>query len=211
MSQFALPLVWPVDSADSEFVISESNERAAQALDRWGTWPVMVCLLVGPRKSGRSLLGRIFVRRSGGMLIDDAERRNEAEIFHAWNAAQAERRPLLIVADTPPPGWIITLPDLQSRIAATPILRIEPPDPALMQALFERSFLRRGVDARPELIQWLVTRVERSHLAVARAVDMLDEEALRHRKRLSIPSARATLVAAGLLGEGQQGLGEIRP
>ncbi|MBY0581585.1 MAG: chromosomal replication initiator DnaA [Sphingomonas sp.] len=201
MSQIALPLVLPDVISENEFLLSTSNERAAHQLERWGSWPVMAALLVGPRKSGRSLLARLFAAQSGGTVIDDAERQSEAAIFHAWNAAQAARKPLLIVADEPPPGWQPRLADLRSRLNATPVLRLDPPDEALREALFDRLFLRRGIDARPELIHWLLARVERNHLAVIRTVDALEQAAFEHRKRLSIPFARTTLSAAGLITE----------
>ena len=199
MSQFALPLDWPADPRDDEFLISESNARAVHQLEHWSTWPVMAVLLVGPRKSGRSLLARIFAAKSGGQIIDDAERQPEATIFHAWNHAQEVRQPLVVVADAPPPEWKIKLPDLRSRLTATPVARIEPPDEDLMRALCERLFLRRGLDARPELIQWLVLRIERSHITLLRAIDLLDQAVLQRHKRLSIPLARATLAEAGLV------------
>jgi len=201
MSQFALPFEWPADPRDDEFLVSDSNARAVHGLEHWGAWPVMSALLTGPRKSGRSLLARIFAAKSGGAILDDAERQSETAIFHAWNRAQAERHPLLIVADAAPPEWIIKLPDLGSRLAATPVLQIGAPDDMLMRALFERQFVKRGLDARPDLIDWLIARVERSHIAVMRAVDVLDQEVLERRKRLSIPLARATLSAAGLIAE----------
>lgn len=199
MKQLSLPLPYPADTREDEFLISESNQRAAQSLKRWGAWPVMAAMLVGPRKSGRSLLARIFTAQSGGATIDDAERANETTIFHAWNAAQASRRPLLIVADAAPPMWEVTLPDLRSRLAATPILTLHSPDDSLMESLFAREFARRGLDARPELLQWLVARVERSHVALLRAVDALDQEIGQSRKRLSIPLARGTLAPLGLI------------
>lgn len=195
----ALPFEWPADPRDDEFLIGPSNERAARLLERWSTWPVMAVLVTGPRKSGRSLLARIFAAKTGGGLIDDAERHDETAIFHAWNRAQEDRRPVVIVADAPPPDWGIKLPDLRSRIAASPSVRLGDPDEMLMRALFERQFLRRGMDARPELIQWLVVRVERTHIALLRAVDLLDQAVLERHKRLSIPLARATLAEAGLL------------
>ena len=99
MAQIALPLDWPVADGDEDFLLSESNAQAFEHLKRWSTWPVMASLLTGPRKSGRSLLGRIFVRKTGGRLFDNAERHDEEAIFHAWNEAQEKRRPLLIVAD----------------------------------------------------------------------------------------------------------------
>ena len=199
MNQIALPLAWPADPRDDEFLVTPSNARAAHLLDHWATWPVMAALLVGPRKSGRSLLARIFAAKSGGTIIDDANGRPEEELFHAWNRAQSDRRPLLLTADAAPPVWAIRLPDLRSRIAATPVAEILPPDDALMHSLFERKFSQRGLDARPDLVEWLVKRIERSHVAVMRTVDALDQEVMESRKRLSIPLARTTLAAAALI------------
>lgn len=201
MSQIALPLALPADPAADDFVVSESNVNAVRHFERWGAWPVMATLLVGPRKSGRSLLARIFAANSGGTIIDDAERVAETRLFHEWNRAQAERRPLLIVADAVPPEWAIGLPDLRSRLTATPVARIGPPDDMLMTALLERQFLRRGLDARPELITWLTARLERDYVILERAVDVLDQEVLESRKRLGIPLARTTLEMAGLLSQ----------
>ena len=116
MSQIALPFDWPPDPRDDEFLVSDSNARAVQQLERWSTWPVMAVVLTGPRKSGRSLLARIFAAKSGGEIIDDAERQSETAIFHAWNRAQESRHPLVIVADAPPPEWPIKLPDLRFNV-----------------------------------------------------------------------------------------------
>lgn len=197
--QIALPLGWPARPRDEAFIVTPSNSRAARLLDGWGEWPSMVALLIGPRRSGRSLLARIFATRSGGVVIDDAERAPEEHLFHAWNRAQAARRPLVIVADAAPPAWAVQLPDLRSRLAASVVATIGPPDDALVRALLGQAFARRGLDARPELIDWLAPRLERSHAAVLRAVEMLDARVLETRKRLTIPLARATLTAAGLI------------
>lgn len=199
MSQLGLPLAWPPGPGDDEFLVTPSNQRAFHQLERWATWPVMTALLVGPRKSGRSLLARVFASRSGGTIVDDADLKPEKELFHAWNAAQAERRPQLFVANVAPPDWQVAIPDLRSRLAASPVAAIDPPDDELMALLLERQFHRRGLDARPDLIQWLVARLERSHIAVIRAVDILDQDVLERRKRLSIPLARGTLTEAGII------------
>jgi len=203
MSQLALPLLWPDDPRDTEFLVSPSNEQAVTMIKRWGAWPVMTALLTGERKSGRSLLARVFASESGGRVIDNAESQVEAELFAAWNAAQASRRPLLIVADAPPPAWRIALPDLRSRLAASPIATIGPPDDALREALLTRYFVRRGLDARPDLIAWLLPRIERTHLALIRVVDLLEQAAFEQRRRLSIALARSTLRAAGMIANPQ--------
>ncbi len=199
MNQIALPLGWPARPRDDAFLVTPSNARAAHLLDHWGAWPVMTALLTGPRKSGRSLLARIFAAKSGGDVIDNVEAAPEEQLFHAWNHAQATRRPLLLIADAAPPVWTVALPDLRSRLAAGVVAAIGPPDDELVRALLIDLFQRRGLDARPDLIDWLCPRLERSHLAVIRVVDTLDQEVLETRKRLSIPLARTTLAAAGLI------------
>jgi hypothetical protein len=199
MSQMALPLGWPAAPGDDAFLVTPSNARAAHTLEHWGAWPVAAALLTGPRKSGRSTLARIFAGKSGGTIIDDAERVPETTIFHAWNEAQAARRPLVIVADAAPPAWSIRLPDLRSRLAASPHAEIGTPDDALMRSLIAHLFARRGLDARADLVDWLASRIERSHVAIQRVVDALDQEALERRKRLTIPLARTVLGEAWIV------------
>lgn len=202
MNQIALPLAWPADDRDAAFLVSPSNAQAARTLEHWAGWPVMAALLVGPSGSGRSTLARVFAARSGGSVIDDAERHEEAAIFHAWNRAQADRRPLVIVARAAPPEWDVRLPDLRTRLAASPLATIGPPDDALVKALIERGFERARLDARPDLIAWLALRVERSHASVTQVIDTLAQAALSGHRRLSIPMARETLAAVATFAEG---------
>lgn len=199
MNQLALPLAWPAGPRDDAFLVTLSNARATQVLEHWATWPVRTALLTGPRRSGRSLLARIFAAKSGGVMIDDAERVPEAQLFHAWNLAQQEGKPLVIVADVAPPAWAVRLPDLRSRLAASPHAAIDAPDDALIHALLDRLLQRRNLDARPDLIDWLAPRIERSHLAVERTVDALEQEVMERQRRLTIPLARTTLIEAGLI------------
>jgi hypothetical protein len=200
MTQLRLPLERPPGARSDEFLVGEANAKVVHYLEHWGTWPVMAALLVGPRKSGRSMLARMFVRQAHGEMIDDADRGPETTIFHAWNLAQAERRPLLIVADAPPPEWQVRLPDLKSRLAATPVLRIEEPDDTLFAAILRDQFDRRELDVREDAVAWIVKRVERSYISLQRIVDTVDQAAIeRDTRRVSIPLARPALQGAGLL------------
>lgn len=199
MNQIALPFQWPVADSDEDFLISDANRDAFDHFKSWSTWPVMATLLTGPRKSGRSLLGRIFVRKTGGRLFDDAEDHDEEDIFHAWNDAQARRKPLLIVADSPPPRWQVKLPDLRSRLAATPQIAILPPDDALLHALILKLLGDRGIAALPEIAEFLVPRIERSYVGVLKVIDALDRAVLAHHKRLTVPVAKRALVEARLI------------
>lgn len=201
MSQIALPLAWPAAEDERDFCRGEANHQAVRHLEHRALWPVMATLLTGPRKSGRSLLGRIFVAHADATMIDDADRRPEEDLFHAWNRAQAERRPLLLIADAPPPMWQIALPDLRSRIAATPHVAIAEPDDALAAALLERLLGQRGLAAGPDVIAYLVPRIERSYVAILRTIDALDQLSLAKRSRITVPLAREALAAAGVIDD----------
>ena len=190
MNQIALPLDWPAEDANDGFIVTQSNELAVRRMEAFGTWPVCTMILAGPRKSGRSFFGRLFAARTGAVLIDDAETRGEAEIFHAWNEAQGRRRPLLLIADAPPPLWQVELADLRSRLLATPTVAFGDPDADLIARLIARLLERRGVAAGPDLVAYLAPRVERSHHAVIALIDKLDAMSLSRRRPVTVPLAR---------------------
>ncbi|PSJ37293.1 HdaA/DnaA family protein [Allosphingosinicella deserti] len=199
MAQIALPLDWPVADRDEDFLLSDANRLAFDHLKRWTLWPVMATLLTGPRKSGRSLLARIFVRKTGGRLFDNAERHEEEAIFHAWNHAQETRRPLLIVADAAPPGWTVALPDLRSRLAATPQIEIGAPDDCLIAGLIVKLLGDRGIAVPPDVAEYIVPRIERSYVAVQQVVDALDRALLSRGGRITVPTVKRALSEAGLI------------
>jgi chromosomal replication initiation ATPase DnaA len=199
MGQIALPLDWPVADRDEDFLISEANRVAFEHLKHWSLWPVMASLITGPRKSGRSMLGRIFVRKTGGRLFDDAEQHDEEDLFHAWNDAQARRRPLLLIADVAPPAWEVRLPDLRSRLAATPHLEIGRPDDALVGDLIVKLLGDRGIAVPQELPDFLVPRIERTYVAILQVVEALDRAMLSHHRRMTVAMAKRALQENGIL------------
>lgn len=196
--QIALPFAWPADEDERDFIISDANRIAVRHLEHWSLWPVMASVLTGPRKSGRSLLGRIFAVKTGGRFVDNADVQDEERLFHAWNAAQADRKPLLLAADLPPAKWRIKLPDLRSRLLASPHIAIEEPDMVLMAGLIEKLIHARGLAIKPEVIRYVVPRIERSYIGVGRIVDAIDEAALARRKAINMAVAREALAAIGV-------------
>jgi chromosomal replication initiation ATPase DnaA len=200
--QIALPLDWPQGSDDSRFIVGVANRAAFDHFQRWSLWPVRSTILTGPRRSGRSLLARSFVARVGGRLFDDAQRHDEEALFHAWNQAQESGRPLVLVADEAPPGWSPTLPDLRTRLAVTPVIRIEQPDDALFAALIQRLFADRGLHLPAEALRYVTMRVMRDYWTAERVVEAIDRFAIAERARLSIPTVRRALVSAGLIDGG---------
>lgn len=199
MSQIALPLDWPAPETERDFIVTSANAEAVRHLGHWSLWPVMATILTGPRKSGRSFLGRIFAARSGGVLIDGGEQTDEEVLFHAWNSAHSTRRPLLIIADHPWDQWDIALPDLRSRLAATPHVAIEEPDDALLKTLLERLMASRGLAFGIDVPEWISRRIERSYVAIHRTVDLLDQAAWARRRKIGVQAAREALIAGNVI------------
>ena len=202
--QFALPLDWPQGSDDSRFIVSEANQAAFDHFRRWASWPVKATILLGPRRSGRSLLARSFVARVGGRLFDPAEDHDEEALFHAWNQAQETGRPLVMIAGKAPPEWEVALPDLRTRLAVTPVVRIEQPDDALFTSLVQRLFADRGLHLPAEALRYVADRVTRDYWTAERVVDAIDRFAISERARLTVPTVRRALLAGGLIGEGSE-------
>ncbi|HEY9579233.1 MAG TPA: chromosomal replication initiator DnaA [Rhizorhapis sp.] len=198
MSQISLPLDWTGREKGETFLLSESNSLAVRHLDHWGIWPVRTTILTGPPRSGRSTLGRLFVRKTGGRVVDDARQADEEALFHAWNDAQTGHYPLLLIADAPPAQWDIALPDLRSRLAAAPHVAIEEPDDALALALIEKGLADCGAAWSPDLPGWLHRRIERSYAAIASVIDLLNDVSLSQSRKISVPFAKEALQNAGL-------------
>lgn len=198
--QIALPLDWSADGANPmPLVVGPSNAAALRYLADVAHWPTRVAVLVGPHRSGRSLMAARFAREQGGAVIDDAEGVAEDALFAAWNAAQRGGAPLLLVATRPPSDWSIATPDLASRLAAVPVLRIGDPDEDLALHLIETIFAQRGLIVPGDLAPFIVRRIERSYAAIHAAVAVIDDAALASGRRIGVRLAGDVLRRAGLI------------
>ena len=202
MSQISLPFDWH-GATGGDFLVSDANRIAVAHLERWRDWPLSVSVLTGPPRSGRSTLARHFAAASGGTVIDDAQGRapgqDEHALFHAWNEAQTQRRPLLMVGNAPPASWTVALPDLASRLAAVPHVAIAEPDEMLARALIQRNLDMAGVRYVADLPDWLLRRIERSYGAIAAVTRLLDRASLSSGRKISVSMARDSLQDAGFL------------
>ena len=199
--QIALPLDWPQTEGDSRFIVTDTNREAFDHFRRWSMWPVVATILTGPRRSGRTLLARSFVERVGGRLFDEADQRDEEELFHAWNQAQDLKRPLVMVADEAPPRWSPVLPDLKTRLAVTPVATIGHPDDVLFPALIQLHFADRGLHVPGDALRFMSERLHRDYWTAERAVEAVDRYAMAERARLSLPTVRRALMDARMIGE----------
>lgn len=199
MTQMGLPFDWVGQSESDRFLVSIANDAAVQMIEHWAAWPIPIAILSGPRRSGRSTLAGVFARASGGDVLDDVENLTNQALFHAWNQARDSGRPLLMIAQNPPAGWHIHLPDLRSRIAAAAHARIAEPDDILVRALLESGLTHGGSAFSADVTEWLARHIERSYRAVADVLKLLNQASLSSSRKISVPFAKEALQNAGIL------------
>jgi len=192
-NQIGLPFDWQAQVRTGSFLVSEANGLALRHVEQWRDWPIPISVLSGPARSGRSSLGHHFAALSGGLLIDDADRACDRHLFHQWNIARDSGRPLLLIGQEPPALWPVDLPDLKSRLAAAPHVRIGDPDDALIRQLIETGLARGGSAYAADVPEWLARRVERSYAAVARMLVSLNRLSLEASRRISVPFLKEAL------------------
>ena len=199
---FDLPVRTALERSD--FFVSEANATAVASLDTWPDWPDRKLLLFGPQGSGKTHLTHVWAEASGGRIvsardldpgsiealaalrcvaIEDIDQIAgqpglEQALFHLHNLTLAEGGQLMLTGTGAPASWNIALPDLKSRILGTPAVSLDLPDDALLAALMMKLFSDRQLSVQPNLLSYLMTRIDRSFSAVHTVVELLDHEAL---------------------------------
>lgn len=192
MTQIALPLDIRGASGPARIVVGDANRAAIEALSDPARWPFHAALLVGPPRSGKSLLAGWFASSGAGDALDDAPSMVEDEIFHAWNRAQESQRPLLLTAR---PGWRAALPDLASRLGGSLQVAIGPPDDALIADLLAAHAEQRRLALDEGASGYLVPRIERSFAAVEAIVTEIDRISLERQTPATMSVWREALEA----------------
>jgi DnaA regulatory inactivator Hda len=194
----------------ADFFVSPANALALAQVESWPGWPGGRLALAGPEGAGKTHLAHVWAARAAArvmpasgldaldlgavdpaaaMAVEDVDHlpeqgRKAAEeaLFHLCNLLAAGGGSLLVSGREAPARWKIRLPDLASRLRAAPVARLDPPDDALLAAVLVKLFADRQIAVGPDLIQYLLTRVDRSFAAAVEVVAALDRAGLaRHR------------------------------
>ncbi len=212
--QLSFDWALPVSLGPEDFFVSESNTDAHAMIAGGLRWPDGKLALVGPEGSGKTHLVRIWQSLTGAerrdarelspdlpapgaaVAVEDLEvlpRDAETALFHLHNHLLATGGRLLLTSDRPPARWGVRLPDLASRMQATMVVRLEPPDDVLVEALLAKQFADRQLFPAPGVLAFVARRIERSHAAAAAAVAALDRASLSEGRRVSLALARRVL------------------
>lgn len=117
----------------------------------------------------------------------------EEGLFNLYNRLQAQGGRLLVSAATPPAELPLQLPDLRSRLSRASVHRLPAPDDALRLALLQTTAARRDWPLEPELARYLIERGPRGLGRFMAMLDKLEQRALREKRGITVPLARAVL------------------
>ena len=184
---------------EADFLVGEGNQLAWSRITAFPHWPDPVTLLVGPAKSGKSHLARIFAQRSGAsfaapddlealaaaggtqpVIVEDVDRLgyDEAGLFHLLNQAMREQRPVLLTARSEVGQWPLATDDVRSRARRAAAFTLELTDDIQLSQMFVKLFGDRQIAVDPRIIAYLSTRMERSAEEVVILADLMDRLAL---------------------------------
>ena len=181
-SQLSLGLEAAPSLTREAFVVSVSNEAAVRALDGFPDAVGGVLAIVGPRGAGKTHLLTAWAARTGAVLLtgemagladlgalqgrlvalDEADKADDETLFHLFNMAGEAGAGLVLAARQPPGVWEIELPDLRSRLNAVRVALISEPDDAVLRGVLVRFFAEVAVKPSPDLLEYLIRRIERS-------------------------------------------------
>ncbi len=132
------------------------------------------------------------------ICIDDADRvlgRSDWEeaLFDLCNQIFDSGSQLLVSAASTPRECLTALADLQSRLARLPVFQIRALDEEERLAALQLRSRHRGLELPNDTARYLLKRSRRDMASLYEVLDRLDQEALRAKRRLTIPFVRDVL------------------
>jgi chromosomal replication initiation ATPase DnaA len=118
---------------------------------------------------------------------------DEVGLLHLYNAIGQAGGSLLLTGTEAPARWPVSLPDLRSRLRAITSVGIGQPDDELLAAVLAKLFGDRQLAVPPEVISFMLSRLERSLDAARQSVVELDAYALEKGRPITVRLAAEVL------------------
>lgn len=205
-----------------DFLVAPSNALAATLIDTWQDWAQGKLILSGPAGAGKTHLAHVWADATGARIVDAAALRDadvprlartgvavediheiagdrdaQKALFHLHNLTLAEGHPLLLTGTGPVATWGLELPDLVSRLRGTTEAALEAPDDALLSAVLAKLLGDRQLTPKPDLIPYLLARMDRSFAAAGALVAALDAASLAQKRPITRSLAAQVLDNTG--------------
>jgi len=195
-----------------DFLVNSRNEDAVCFIDNFPNQKINSGILIGSRGSGKTHLVNVLCSNLGRkkwsflnpkneniydifsindlVIIEDINNFNSKEdedfLFHSINLSKELNKALLLTSSRKISKLDFKTLDLVSRLDAMQAAFIEEPDDMLMEALIIKLFNDRQIIIKPNIVNFLMQRIERSYLGVAEIIDLIDKVSLSRKKSVSI-------------------------
>ena len=201
-----------------DYILTKSNLSAYNMImlhhENWQSHRMIVC---GPSGCGKTHLLSIWAKANDAWLFDakdinainakydgqalaidnfDQDYDNLA-MFGVLNQAQNQHRPVLIMSRNTPGDLNTTLFDLKSRLEGSSLSTISLPDDETLSLVLIKHFQDRQLTIRPDVIRYIVTRIERTYDAAYHIVSKIDRLSLT--QKIPITKRLVTKVLDSLL------------
>lgn len=214
--QLVLTLPLSPSYEEHTFVETSANWEALSWVNQWPNGSTFV-VIYGDAGCGKSHLSQIWRSRSRASLIvpsdvpylspmeaadlntafivdhyDEIE--DEAWLFHFYNIMKEKKGSVMFCGRVSPGQKEFHLQDLSSRLRSVVSIHIQLPDDNLLKGLIRKLFQDRGLEATPDILKYLMNRIERSYENIHKIVREIDEYAYATQKSLTMPLVRAALI-----------------
>ena len=193
---------------ESNFYVNSTNIEAYNGLFLEDNNSVF---LIGPRKSGKSFLAKIWLNNNESLIykknlkeiisvkknviVEDIDNSiNQEDIFHIINHCNNNKLKILISSSIKLNKIDITLPDLYSRLQLFKFLYIHQPDDDMLLNILTKLFIEKQFIINSfEIFDYILNRANRSYDNMIKIVKELDTLSLEKKRQLTIPLIKEIL------------------
>jgi len=187
-----------------DYIFDETNKSAFEIINSFPNWQNNLVNLVGPKKSGKSLLLKILEITHSFLyiseksfqkdnldtifkserLILDMDVLLEDKVFSIVNDFYTNKKYLVISSNKPLTNIQFKLKDLSSRIKLFNIIEILNPSDHLIYSLIIKFFSDNQIVIKKELVNFIVKKIDRSYLRVNNFLEKLNNQSIVEKRKI---------------------------
>ena len=196
-----------------DYIITDSNNFAFDLIVKILKGDTNFGLISGPSYSGKTHLSKILMKNARNyktlyldrdyqntlerleasdiLILENIDKvkhdKSEQDLFHIINFAKENNKKLLMTSRKPISEIDLNLEDLKSRLNSILEAKIKEPDDQLMKLILIKILNDKQLKINPNVIDFLVSRLERSYESINLFIEKIDKFSLEKSKKITIP------------------------
>ena len=196
-----------------DYIITDSNNFAFDLIVKILKGETDFGLISGPPYSGKTHLSKILIKNARNyktlyfdrdyqnildrletsdiLILENIDKvkhnKSEQDLFHIINFSKENNKKLLMTSRKPISEIDLNLEDLKSRLNSILEAKIKEPDDQLMKLILIKILNDKQLKINPNVIDFLVSRLERSYESINLFIEKIDNFSLEKSKKITIP------------------------